>query len=125
MAILASADTAAGTAVEAQRILTVDASYLESTMPLYASIEAQAALLKNSANLTQQHDIELAQQQRVSDVLIALPEVIAELAQARHADLVLDRAVIRRVGIKAEADITTEVESQLQKRFGPLPLEPM
>ncbi len=121
MVALATADAAAATA--AQKILTVDAEYLESTMPLYAVVDQQAAALKKNADDERRGDIELARQLRVSDILTALPEVIAELAAARQADLVLDRAVARRIGVKADADITTDIERRLQSQFGGRALE--
>lgn len=120
---LASAGVNAAAPLGPQKILTVDAEYLESTMPLYAAVDKQAAALKANADDERRSDIELARQLRVSDILTALPEVIAELAAARQADLVLDRAVARRIGVKADADITTDIERRLQAQFAGRALE--
>ncbi|MGE4070430.1 MAG: hypothetical protein AB7E72_04580 [Lysobacterales bacterium] len=123
MIALATAGANASAATAAQKILTVDAEYLESTMPLYAAVEQQAAALKKNADDERRGDIELARQIRVSDILTALPEVIAELATARQADMVVDRAVARRIGAKVDADITTDIERRLQAQFGGRALE--
>ena len=114
---LTSASASAAAAAVPQKILTVDADYLESTMPLYAAVEQQATALGKNADDERRSDIELARQIRVSDILTALPEVIAELAAARQADLVLDRAVARRIGVTADADITVDIEQRLQSQF--------
>lgn len=108
---------------ESQIILTVDGDYLDSTMPLYAELEQQAAGLKKNADPDQRSEIELRVQERISDILTAVPEVIDELARARQADLVLDRIVARRTGAAIAADITEDVERQLVARYGDRPLE--
>lgn len=105
-------------------LLTIDAGYLESTMPLYASIAAQAAASSPGVTAKRRSDLELARELRHSEVLIALPEVIAEVARGAGADLVVDRAVARRLDQTAARDITGEVERILVARFGQMPLEP-
>ena len=120
---LASAGASAAAPMGSQKILTVDAEYLESTMPLYAAVDKQAAALKKDADDERRSDIELARQIRVSDILTALPEAIAEVATARQADLVLDRAVARRIAVSVDADITADIERQLSLQFGGRALE--
>ena len=120
---LASAGASAAAPMGSQKILTVDAEYLESTMPLYAAVDKQAAALKKDADDERRSDIELARQIRVSDILTALPEAIAGVATARQADLVLDRAVARRIAVKVDADITADIERQLSLQFGGRALE--
>jgi hypothetical protein len=123
---LAAAPANAAAAGGPQKILTVDAEYLQSTMPLYAAVDKQAAALTNDADDERRGDIELARQIRVSDILTALPEVIAELAGARQADLVLDRALAKRIAVRVDADITADIERRLMSQFGSraLDLEP-
>jgi len=105
-------------------VLTIDAEYLETTMPLYATIAAQAKEAGLGADALRRSDIDLARELRQSEVLIALPEAIAEVARAARADLVIDRAVARRIGETAARDITSEVEQILVAQFGKLALEP-
>lgn len=111
-------------ATDSLTVLTVDAEYLESTMPLYASIADDAKSAQVGADAVRRSDIELAHELRRSEVLIALPEAIAEVARAAQADLVIDRAVARRLGEKSARDVTREVERILVAQFGQLPLEP-
>ncbi|MCP5475459.1 MAG: hypothetical protein H7A19_11540 [Rhodanobacteraceae bacterium] len=120
---LASAAASAAAPLGSQKILTVDAEYLESTMPLYAAVDKQAAALKKDADDERRSDIELARQIRVSDILTALPEAIAGVATARQADLVLDRAVARRIAVKVDADITADIERRLSLQFAGRALE--
>jgi Skp family chaperone for outer membrane proteins len=120
---LASASANVSAAVGPQKILTVDAEYLESTMPLYAAVDKQAAELKKDADGERRSDIELARQIRVSDILTALPDVISEVAAAQQADLVLDRAVAKRIAVKVDADITADIERRLKSQFGGRALE--
>jgi hypothetical protein len=105
-------------------VLTIDAEYLESTMPLYTAIADDAERAQVGADAVRRSDIDLARELRRSEVLIALPEAIAEVARAAQADLVLDRAVARRLGETTARDITREVEQILVAQFGQLPLEP-
>jgi nucleotide-binding universal stress UspA family protein len=111
-------------AAESLTVLTVDAEYLESTMPLYASIANDARNAQVGADAVRRSDIELAHELRRSEVLSALPEAIAEIARAAQADLVIDRATARRIGEASARDITREVERILVAQFGQLPLEP-
>jgi hypothetical protein len=108
----------------AQTVLTIDAEYLQETMPLYSAIAAQATTAAVGANAQRRSGIELARELRQSEVLIALPEAIAEVARSAQADLVVDRAVARRLGETGARDITSEVERILVAQFGQLPLEP-
>lgn len=105
-------------------LLTIDAEYLQSTMPLYQSIAEQAAKAQQGADAERRSDLDLARDLRQSEVLTALPEAIAEVARAAQADLVIDRAVARRIDQTAARDITDEVEKILVAQFGQLPLEP-
>lgn len=105
-------------------VLTIDAEYLESTMPLYASIAGQAEKAQLGGDAQRRSDVDLARELRQSEVLTALPEAIAEVARAAQADLVLDRAVARRLDETEARDITREVEEILVAQFGKLPLEP-
>lgn len=111
-------------AAESLTVLTVDTEYLESTMPLYASIANDAKSAQVGADAVRRSDIDLAHELRRSEVLIALPEAIAEVARAAQADLVIDRTTARRIGETSARDITREVERILVAQFGQLPLEP-
>lgn len=105
-------------------VLTIDAEYLEATMPLYATIAAQAEKAGRGADALRRSDIDLARELRQSEVLIALPEAIAQVARSAQADLVIDRAVARRIGETSARDITNEVEQILVAQFGKRALEP-
>ena len=105
-------------------VLTIDAEYLQSTMPLYQTIAAQAAKAQQGTDSLRRSDLDLARDLRQSEVLTALPEAIAEVARAAQADLVIDRAVARRIEQPTARDITSEVEKILVAKFGELPLEP-
>lgn len=111
-------------AAEPLTVLTIDAEYLESTMPLYTAIADDAERAQVGADAVRRSDIDLARELRRSEVLIALPEAIAEVARAAQADLVIDRAVARRLDETTARDITGEVERILVAQFGQLPLEP-
>lgn len=119
--VLLSAQTASGAA--GQTILTVDVDYLETAMPLYTRIATAAARAAEGADAQRQAGLELVRDQRLSDILVALPEEIARIAVDADADLVVDRAVARRLGAAGARDITAEVESALERRFDSLPLE--
>jgi hypothetical protein len=123
-ALVWSLSPALALAAESLTVLTVDAEYLESTMPLYASIADDAKSAQVGADAVRRSDIDLAHELRRSEVLIALPEAIAEVARSARADLVIDRAVARRLGEKSARDVTREVERILVAQFGQLPLEP-
>jgi hypothetical protein len=109
---------------DVQTVLTIDIGYLESTMPLYAEINAEVERLQADASAQRRSAIELARDVQISEILTALPEVIAAVAQSAHADLVLDRAVASRIGANAPRDVTSEIESALLARFGKKSLEP-
>lgn len=111
-------------AAQTMTILTIDAEYLESGMPLYAQIAAEAEQAGRGADAQRRSDISLARDLRQSEILAALPEAIAEVARAAGADLVVDRAVARRIDHAVARDITSEVERILVAQFGALPLEP-
>ncbi len=116
----------AGTAARAEEpqvILALDIDYLQTTMPLYARIASEAEKAASGADAERRSDLELARDLRQSEILTALPEVIAGIAGAASADLVVDRAVARRIGETGARDITDEVEKVLVERFGDLPLE--
>ncbi len=104
-------------------VLVVDAQRLETRLPLYARIDAQAAALA-SANPAAKSSATLAAELRKSEILTALPEIIARLAMAANADLVLDQAVAERMGEKGAQDLTAAVEAQIEARFADKPLEP-
>jgi hypothetical protein len=123
-ALVWSLSPALALAAESLTVLTVDAEYLESAMPLYASIANDAKSAQVGADAVRRSDIDLAHELRRSEVLIALPEAIAEVARSARADLVIDRAVARRLGEKSARDVTREVERILVAQFGQLPLEP-
>ena len=111
-------------ATESQVVLALDVEYLQSTMPLYARIAGQAEKAASGADAQRRSELELARDLRQSEILTALPEVIAQIAGAAQADLVVDRAIARRIGESAAHDITDEVEQVLVERFGDQPLEP-
>lgn len=111
-------------ATESQVVLALDIEYLQSTMPLYARIAGQAEKAASGADAQRRSELELARDLRQSEILTALPEVIAQIAGSANADLVVDRAVARRIGESAAHDITDEVEKVLVERFGDQPLEP-
>jgi len=118
LALLLSCALSPAAAKETLLVLSVDAEYLESGMPLYGQIGAQLALIKGERDA-----IALAIELRRSEVLTALPEAIAKVAQAANADLVLDRSVAERAGEPAARDITPEVERILVAQFGQRALE--
>lgn len=124
ISVIACLSTSAAWASDAWVVLTVDAAYLESGMPLYAKIAEQAELAQQDVAGERKSEIELARDLRQSEVLTALPEAIGEVARAADADLVLDRAVARRVGELTARDVTAEVERILVAQFSQLPLEP-
>lgn len=120
---LAACALAGQAGAAAQTILTVDADYLQTAMPLYTRVAMAAERAAEGAGEERRGLLELARDQRLSDILTALPEEIARLAVDAGADLVLDRAVARRLGENQARDITAEVESALAARFEQLPLE--
>lgn len=122
MALLLALQVPAAQA-EGQLILSVDAEYLGTAMPLYTRVATAAARDAEGADAQRQAALELARDQRLSDILTAVPEAIAALAQAAGADLVIDRALARRLGEASARDITDEVEQALAQRFDDLPLE--
>ncbi|MBK8069336.1 MAG: hypothetical protein IPK27_17420 [Rhodanobacteraceae bacterium] len=122
LALLVGASSARAT--ESQVVLALDIEYLQSTMPLYARIAGQAEKAASGADAQRRSELELARDLRQSEILTALPEVIAQIAGSANADLVVDRAVARRIGESAAHDITDEVEKVLVERFGDQPLEP-
>lgn len=124
LALLACLATTASAATDALVVLTVDVGYLQSSMPLYTQIAAQAQAAQQGVDGERKSEIELARDLRQSEVLTALPEAIGEVARAANADLVLDRAVAKRVGEAAARDVTDEVERILVAQFSKLPLEP-
>ncbi len=104
------------------RILVVDATHLQEAMPLYGAIDRQAAALADA----REHPaaaVQLAADLRKSEVLTALPEVIAEIAIAAGADLVIDRALARRIGEGGSQDVTAAVQEALEGRYADRPLE--
>ncbi len=111
-------------ATESQVVLALDVEYLQSTMPLYARIAGQAEKAATGADAQRRSELELARDLRQSEILTALPEVIAQIASTAKADMVVDRAVARRIGESAARDITEDVEKVLVERFGDQPLEP-
>lgn len=124
LALLACVWTGAAQAEPDLTVLTVDVAYLESGMPLYATIAAQAEKAQQGIQGARRSELELARDLRQSEVLTALPEAIREVALAANADLVLDRQVAQRVGETAARDVTAEVERILLAQFSQLPLEP-
>jgi len=104
-------------------VLVVDAEHLENSLSLYAMIDQEAAALALS-NPAARNSLRLAADLRRSEILTALPEIIAGLAKAANADLVLDKKVALRLGEKAAKDLTSAVEQQLESRYAGLPLEP-
>ncbi|GMU44315.1 MAG: hypothetical protein AMXMBFR25_23010 [Lysobacterales bacterium] len=114
---------AQATVAAEQTILTVDAEYLETAMPLYTRIATAAAHAAEGTDAQRRADLELARVQRLSDILVALPEEIGRIAAEADADLVVDRAVARRLGETGARDITAQVERALERRFEALPLE--
>jgi Skp family chaperone for outer membrane proteins len=114
--------SAANATAASLSILVVDREHLESSMPLYAEIDREAAAL--SATEPKQRDgATLAADLRKSEILTALPEVIAQIAMAEGADLVLDREVARRLGEGGAKDVTAAVQQALEQRFAGRPLE--
>ena len=104
------------------RILIVDAAHLQESMPLYLQIDRQAAALKDGHEHTEAA-VQLAAELRKSEVLTALPEVIADLANAAQADLVIDRELARRIGEGGAQDVTAAVQQALEEKFSERPLE--
>lgn len=104
-------------------ILTVDATFLETGMPLYAELDKQADALRAGADDDRRAQIDLAVELRRSEVLTVMPDVIAELAKAENADLVIDRSVAERIREKGAKDITASVQARLEAQFAGQKLE--
>ena len=98
-------------------VLTVDAAFLETGMPLYAEIERQAGALRAQAAADRARQIDLAVELRRSESLTALPEAIAQVALGAKADLVIDRKVAKRIGQTPVRDVTAEVQRILEVQF--------
>lgn len=113
---------AANASTASLSILVVDREHLENSMPLYATIDREAAAL-SAADPKKRDGATLAADLRKSEILTALPEVIAQIAMAANADLVLDREVARRLGEGGAKDVTAAVQQALEKRFAGRPLE--
>jgi len=111
-----------GADAEQLRILIVDAAHLQESMPLYAQIDRQAAALKDAREHTD-GAVQLAAELRKSEVLTALPEIIANIAIAAQADLVIDRELARRIGEGGAQDVTSAVQQALEEKFSERPLE--
>lgn len=105
------------------RILTVDATFLETGMPLYAELDKQADALRAGADEDLRARIDLAVELRRSEVLTVMPDIIAEFARAENADLVIDRSVAERIQEKGAKDITASVQAKLEAQFSGQKLE--
>lgn len=104
-------------------ILTVDATFLETGMPLYAELDKQADALRAGADEERRAQVDLAVELRRSEVLTVMPDVIAEIAKAEDADLVIDRSVATRIQQKNAKDITAAVQARLEAQFAGQKLE--
>lgn len=104
-------------------ILTVDATFLETGMPLYAELDKQADALRAGADEDRRAQVDLAVELRRSEVLTVMPDVIAEIAKTENADLVIDRSVATRIQQKGAKDITAAVQGRLEAQFAGLKLE--
>lgn len=103
-------------------ILVVDVEHLESQMPLYAEIDRLAGALVSTGPQAASAR-QLAAELRKSEVLTAVPEVIAQIAATENADLVLDRETASRIGEGGARDVTAAVQQALERQFSGRPLE--
>lgn len=123
LAWLPSLGQAAPEPAQPMVILTVDADRLESGLPLYTKIAQQAEALRAKADAHRRSQIDLAVELRRSEILTALPDAIAAVAQEAKADLVLDIKVAKRVGETAARDVTQEVQQRIEQQFSAQTLE--
>jgi hypothetical protein len=101
----------------AQVVMTADADYLANrSAPMLAIERARSAALA-AASPGQQRAIQLASDGERSLVLEAIAQATAEAAATAGADIVLDIEVARRIGARAEGDLTRAIETALRQRF--------
>lgn len=123
LAWLPSLGQAAPEPAQPMVILTVDADRLESGLPLYTKIAQQAEALRAKADAQRRSQIDLAVELRRSEILTALPDAIAAVAQEAKADLVLDIKVAERIGEATARDVTEEVQQRIEQQFSAQTLE--
>jgi hypothetical protein len=116
----------ANVAQAATLVLIADPVKIEATSTVFARLRAQAfaAQLKRtgkalqaggSKNAVLAPEYAEALESSVSDLRVALPELIASIARARKADMVLEPEVAKKFGLVG-VDITAEVTKALDVR---------
>lgn len=105
------------------RLLLVDGEHLESGLAIYADLERKARTVAVGVDRRQRSEVLVQAELRRSEILNALPEIVAAIAEREGADLVLDRQAATRIGVTIEVDITEEVERIVQERFADFELE--
>lgn len=99
-------------------VLVVDGERLENGLAIYAELDRQLDQVRTLADIKLRQQRALALELHRSDILTAIPELIHEIAEGEQADVVLDVAAARRIGLSSARDITAQVEAMVLQRFG-------
>lgn len=99
-------------------VLVVDGERLENGLSVYAELDRQLEQARALADLKLRQQRALALELHRSEILTAIPELIHEIAEGEQADVVLDVAAARRIGLSSARDITAQVEALVLQRFG-------
>ena len=104
-----------------QRILIADSAKIEASSSVVARLRAQAQASMQKRHGKTQLDAEHSEalELSLSDLRVALPEVVAEIAKAKAADVVLEPSVAKQFGLQG-IDISVEVQVALDKRSAKL-----
>lgn len=104
-----------------QRILIADSAKVEASSVVVARLRAEARASMQKRHGKTQLDAEHAEalELSLSDLRVALPEVVAEIAKASAADVVLEPAIAKQFGLQGQ-DITAAVTLALDKRSAKL-----
>ena len=104
-----------------QRILIADSAKIEASSTVVARLRAEAAASMQKRHGKTQLDAEHSEalELSLSDLRVALPEVVAEIAKAKAADVVLEPAIAKQFGLQG-LDISDEVKVALDKRSAKL-----
>ena len=100
-----------------QRILIADSAKIEASSAVVARLRAQAQSSMQKRHGKTQLDAEHSEalELSLSDLRAALPEVVAQIAKAKAADVVLEPAIAKQFGLQG-IDISEEVKIALDKR---------
>lgn len=104
-----------------QRILIADSAKVEATSSVVARLRAEASASMQKRHGKTQLDAEHSEalELSLSDLRVALPEVVAEIAKANAADVVLEPSIAKQFGLQGQ-DITAAVTLALDKRSAKL-----